>query len=112
MMPVLVATLMAIVQVGLYAYASRLVDAAAREGTRTVRLADDAGAGHERAVTFLAAHGSRMVLAPSVDAQITGGMASVGVTGQAVSVVPGLRLMVSGRSSGPLEAFMPAAAGR
>ena len=112
LMPILVATLMTIVQVALYAHASRLADAAAREGTRTVRLVGDAHAGRERAATFLATHGARIVLAPVVDAQATAGVASVIVRGQAVSVVPGVRLAVTARSSGPVEAFVPAAGSR
>jgi len=112
LMPVLVATLMTIVQVALYAYASRLADAAAREGTRTVRLVGDPDAGRERAATFLSRHGSKIVLGPVVDAQATAGVASVMVRGQAVSVIPGLRLAVTARSSGPVEAFVPVGGGR
>ena len=112
LMPILVATLMIIVQVALYSYASRLADAAAREGTRTVRLAGDPDAGRERAAAFLSTHGARIVLAPVVDARATAGVASVMVSGQAVSVVPGLHLSVTARSSGPVEAFVPAGAGR
>jgi TadE-like protein len=111
-MPILVATLMTIVQVALYAYASRLVEAAAREGTRTVRLVGHPDAGRERAATFLSAHGAKAVLAPVVDAKTVAGVASVVVSGQAVSVVPGLHLAVTARSSGPVEAFVPAGGGR
>ena len=111
-MPILVITMMTVVQVVLYAHASRLADAAARQGTRTVRLAGDADAGRERAATFLASHGAKIVLAPVVDAQVAAGVASVMVRGGAVSVVPGVHLAVTARSSGPVEAFVPAGDGR
>ena len=112
LMPILVATLMTIVQVALYAYAARLADAAAREGTRTVRLVGDPDAGRERAATFLSSHGAKIVLEPVVDAKATAGVASVVVRGQAVSVIPGLRVGVTAQSSGPVEAFVPVGGGR
>jgi len=112
LMPVLVVTLLAIVQTALFAHASGLAEAAAREGTRTARLTGDPGAGRQRASDFLAAHGAQVVLDPVVDASAAGGVASVRVSGRAVSLLPMFVLPIAASSSGPVEVFTPAGAAR
>ena len=102
---VLLVTLLAIVQTALFAQASGLAEAAAREGTRTARLTGDPGAGRQRASDFLAAHGGQVVLDPVVEASAGGGVAVVRVSGRAVSLLPLLVLPITASSSGPVEAF-------
>jgi hypothetical protein len=104
-LPVLLISIMAIVQVALFAHASGLVDAAAREGTRSLRLSGQVDVGRERAMAFLRDHGAQVVLEPMVGAGSVRGVASVDVSGRAVSLLPGLSLPVHGHSAGPVEAF-------
>jgi Flp pilus assembly protein TadG len=107
LVPVLVVSLLAIIQTALFAHASGVADAAAREGTRTARLTGDAGAGRQRASEFLATHGAQVVLDPVVDAAARGGVASVRISGHAVTLLPLFVLPITARSSGPVEAFTP-----
>lgn len=111
LLPVVILTIVAIVQVALFAHASRLTDAAAREGARTVRLTGETAAGKERAAAFLDRHGRQVVLRPEIGVKAEGAVASVEVTGHAVSLIPGLRLGVRGSSSGVIEGFSPVASG-
>ena len=108
-LPVLLLSIMAIVQVVIFAHASRLADAAAREGTRALRLSGRVNDGRTRAEGFLQQHGAQMVLEPVIAARSVGGLASVDVSGRAVAVVPGISFPVHGHSAGPLEAFTAAA---
>jgi hypothetical protein len=107
LLPVVILTIMTVVQVALFAHASRLADAAAREGARTLRLSGAPEAGEERATSFLERHGSQVVLDPVVGAETRNGAGSVEVTGHAVAVIPGLSLSVRGFSSGRIEGFDP-----
>ncbi|HVW30990.1 MAG TPA: TadE/TadG family type IV pilus assembly protein [Acidimicrobiia bacterium] len=109
LLPVLVVTLLAIVQTALFAHASGVAAAAAREATRTARLTGDPGAGRQRASDFLAAHGAQVVLDPVVDASTRGGVASVRISGHAVKLLPLFVLPISASSSGPIESFSPIA---
>jgi len=104
-LPVLLLSIMAVVQVVLFAHASRLADAAAREGTRALRLSGQVASGRAQAELFLQQHGAQMVLEPVVGARSDGGLASVDVSGRAVTVLPGLSFPVHGHSAGPVEAF-------
>lgn len=107
-LPVLLLSIMAIIQVVLFAHASRLADAAAREGARALRLSGQVDDGRTRAEGFLQEHGAQMVLEPVVGARSVGGVASVDVSGRAVAVVPGLSFPIHGHSAGPVEAFTAA----
>jgi hypothetical protein len=102
---VVIFTIMMVIQVALFAHASGLADAAAREGTRTLRLNGTRQAGEERAASFLRQHGAQVVLEPSVRAESHNGVGSVEVVGHAVTLIPGLSLPLRGFSSGPIEAF-------
>jgi hypothetical protein len=107
---VVIFTIMMVIQVALFAHASGLADAAAREGTRALRLSGAPKAGEEQAASFLRQHGAQVVLDPAVGAETRGGVGSVEVTGHAVTLIPGLSLPVRGFSSGPVEAFDPVGA--
>ncbi len=107
LLPVVLVTIMAVVQVALFAHASGLADAAAREGVRAVRLSGEPESGRERAATFLKRHGAEIVLDPVVDAEAGTDTASVEVSGHAVTLVPGVSFPVRGHSSGPVEGFTP-----
>ncbi len=61
-LPVLLVTIVAIIQVALFAHAANLADAAAREGARSLRLSGHVDVGRERAMSFLRDHGSQVVL--------------------------------------------------
>jgi hypothetical protein len=104
-LPALLFTIMAIVQVALFAHAANLADASAREGTRSLRLSGQEDVGRQRAMDFLHEHGAQIVLEPLVGAQVTRGIASVEVSGRAVTLLPGLSLPVHGHSAGQVEAF-------
>ncbi len=107
LLPVVLVTITAVVQVALFAHASGLADAAAREGARALRLSGESQIGRERATSFLERHGAEIVLDPIVDAGSWGGTASVEVSGHAVTLLPGLSFPVRGHSSGPVEDFTP-----
>ncbi|HVW35615.1 MAG TPA: TadE/TadG family type IV pilus assembly protein [Acidimicrobiia bacterium] len=104
-LPVLLLSIMAVVQVALFAHASNLANTAAREGTRSLRLTGQDDTGRERAAEFLHDHGAQVVLEPAVVAGSRQGVASVDVSGRAVSLIPGLSFPVHGHSAGPIEAF-------
>jgi Flp pilus assembly protein TadG len=105
LLPVVILTIMTVVQVALFAHAAHLADAAAREGTRTLRLSGAVEAGKEHASTFLQRHGAQVVLDPVIAAEARDGVGSVEVAGHVAGVIPGLSLSVRGFSSGPLEGF-------
>lgn len=106
--PALLAMLMLIVQLGLWFHASHIAHAAAQEGARAARAeAGTAAAGDDRARGLLDSLGAELIVDPVVTAVRDGQVARVQVTGQVVSVVPGLALPVQATSQGPIERFRP-----
>lgn len=104
-LPAVILTLVAVVQVALYAHASNLVDSAAREGARSARLSGDLVSGEERAGAFLERFGDQMVSERRIETSRDGDTIAVRVTGKAPHLIPGMHLVVSGRSTGRIEQF-------
>lgn len=108
--PLLMFAVFVVVQVALYLHARHVVLAAAQQGARLARdLAptDTAGVDAARAGTYAYLHqlGADLVTDPTVSVTRTGGQASVRVTGDAVSILPGFVLRVVEVSTGPVEMF-------
>lgn len=104
--PVVLFALAALVQAALWAHANHVVDAAAREGARSARLAGDPAAGRATAQTLIERHGDGVVVSPAVEAMIDGTVARVSVRGRAIPILPGLPLHLSATSLGEVERFV------
>jgi Flp pilus assembly protein TadG len=108
--PALLLALMLIVQFGLLFHAKNVAENAAQEGAAAGRRFDGSEAGAaERARTFLAELGPRMLSNRTVTTQRTPETATVTVTGTVISLVPGLDLTVEESASGPVERYVPPA---
>ena len=106
-LPVVLVTLLAVIQVTLWAYADRVTDTAAREGARAARLSGLPADGEARAEDFLRRLGATTVLTPNVTARVTATGVTVEVHGLAATLLPAFRLAVAGHSSGAIERFDP-----
>ena len=103
--PLVLATILVIVQFGVYLHAAQVTEAAAHRGLRAAQgdgrtVAD----GHAATVAFLTDTGG--VRQADIAVARSGGQASVTVTGTAPMVVPGFDLAVSSTAAGPVERFM------
>jgi Flp pilus assembly protein TadG len=106
--PALLLALMLIVQFGLLFHAKNVAENAAQEGAAAGRRFDGSkAAAAERARTFVAELGPRMLTGRTVTAHRTPETATVTVTGTVISLVPGLDLTVSESASGPVERYVP-----
>jgi Flp pilus assembly protein TadG len=105
----LLLTLLLVVQFGLWYHARHVALAAAEEGARAARVdTGTAAAGAARAQRFLRDLGSRTVVNPHISASRDQEVARVEVSGQALPVVPLVRLSVREASQGPVERFREA----
>lgn len=104
--PVLMVILLIVIQIALWAHAAQVVQLAASEGDRAARSqGGGAAAGVAQAQSVISRSGSDLV-APSIAAGVLpGDLASVTVTGHAVSIVPGFSLPVSAIEVGPVQEF-------
>ncbi|HEU0101702.1 MAG TPA: TadE/TadG family type IV pilus assembly protein [Mycobacteriales bacterium] len=102
------------VQAALYFYGRVVAEQAAREGVSLLRLAQNADRADETrgpvadSVTAYARNvGRETLLAPTAETAYDedGGVVSVTVTGQVISLVPGLDLTVTQRVTGQIERF-------
>ncbi len=114
--PVLMFAVFLIVQAALYMHARHVALAAAQQGARIARTTDlTTGAGLDAAQTdtlgYLRQLGGNVVTSPTVAVSRDTRTATVVVHVDAVSILPGLHLAVTERSSGPLETFTTDAAG-
>jgi Flp pilus assembly protein TadG len=110
--PVLLLLIGFVVQFALWYHAAHVAEAAAQEGVRAARaFGGSAEAGQARAAHFLAETGPNIVKGPDVTAVRDLRTARVEVHGHAPSVVPGLRLAVSGEAESPTERFTTSAPG-
>ena len=108
--PALLLLVMLIVQFALWQHAVHVAEAAAQEGARAARLEGGTReAGQRRAEAFLAALGPGVLAHPRVTAYRDRQTARVEVRGEAVTLVPGVRLPVRAASHAPVERFRPAA---
>lgn len=104
--PVMMLLLTAIVQCALWAHAEQVVHLAASEGDRVARdFNGGLPAGEARAYSILEAPGSGLSSSNVVVVVEPGDMASVTVTGNAVSVLPGIAIPVSSMAIGPVQEF-------
>ena len=103
----MVMLLLVIVQVGVYFHLRAVAHTAARHGLDEVRVVDGTpGAGIAAATDFLDQSGSS-IDGRSVTADRTGTTATVRVTGNVVSIVPGLSLGLDIVVDGPVERLTP-----
>ncbi len=106
--PVLLLTLMTIVQFGLLFHAKNVAENAAQEGAAAGRRFDGSeSSAEERARRFLDELGPGMLTTRDVRVDRTAETATVTVTGSVVSLVPGLDLEIEETASGPVERYVP-----
>jgi len=107
MAPALLLVVFTIVQVGLWSYARSLALGAAQEGVAAGRsFGAPAGAGRERAQSFLDATAGDSLLGSTVSSTASASTLRVEVTGRALSVLPGVPgLPVRQSAEGPIERF-------
>jgi Flp pilus assembly protein TadG len=106
--PALLLVLMFIVQYALVAHAQSVAEAAAEEGASVARRADGNEAGAQaEVVKYLEALGPKMLTDRSIAVRRTQETATVTVTGDVISLVPGIHPKVRETSSGPVERYVP-----
>ncbi|MCI0687127.1 MAG: pilus assembly protein [Sporichthyaceae bacterium] len=110
--PIIAFMIFMVIQFALWYHARHVVTVAAQEGARVARAANTSSSAAEaaaraRAYAFIDTIGGPIVENPNV--QVIRGVNSVVVTvsGNAVHVLPGLTLKVTGKSAGPIEQFVP-----
>ncbi|MCB2178203.1 MAG: pilus assembly protein [Actinomycetales bacterium] len=102
--PVLLVLITAVIQYGLWFHARSVALTAAEEGVTAARTTGaPAGAGTDRALTFVAEHASASLLDPTAHQTATPTEVTVTVTGRSLAVLPGLAMAVTGTASGPVE---------
>jgi Flp pilus assembly protein TadG len=116
LMPVILATVLLIVQVALWFHGREVAEAAAREGARVARSApfdsgDWQGASTAKATEIVRAIGPRLLEnAKATTSEKDPGQRFVTVTGSAVQVIPllpALTFTITATSGGPIECFRP-----
>jgi len=104
--PVLIFLIMCIVQFGLWMHASRIADAAARDGVAAARLEGTAGdASGDAARRTLDRLADGLILGSHVSASRDADRVTVNVTGSVRAVIPGIELPVTGWADGSIERF-------
>lgn len=111
-MPVVLATVLLIVQFALWFHGRQVADAAAREGARLARIDTESWQGDatDRAEQVLKAIGPKLLDGATVTAWEEGDRRGVEITATAVQVVPLLpstTFTVTSRFGGPVECFRP-----
>jgi Flp pilus assembly protein TadG len=114
--PALLMIIFFAVQAGLYYYGRAVAIQAAREGVSQLRLAQDAATAEAiggdvrvRTREFAVAVGRETLTSPRVESTYDddAGAVSVTVSGQVITLVPGLDLTVSETVHGRIERFQP-----
>lgn len=106
--PVLLLTLMLIVQFALFFHARNVAENAAQEGAAVARRYDGSDdAARRRAADYLDQVAGETLSSTQVGASRSAEVASVTVSGTVVTLVPGLRLSVSESATGPVERYVP-----
>jgi Flp pilus assembly protein TadG len=102
--PALLLLLLLTVQAALIAHARHIAQAAAQEGLRDARLYDGSQqAGQRTAEAFLGQVAGDLLTHRGITVDRGPTRARVEVRGQALSVIPGLRPVVTGQADGPVE---------
>ncbi|PVG82118.1 pilus assembly protein TadE [Nocardioides gansuensis] len=105
--PALLAMIMAIVQFGLVAHARNVAEQAAQEGAATARRFDGTTAAAEAdALKYLTLLGSHTLKNRTAVAHRGPESASVTVTGDVLSLLPGIKLHVEEAAAGPVERYV------
>lgn len=104
--PVLIFLVMCIVQFGLWMHASRIAEAAARDGVAAARLTGEGRDAPSDAARRTLEHlADGLILGPTVTASQDADRVAVRVTGTVRAVIPGIELDVSGWADGSVERF-------
>ncbi|GAB1646833.1 TadE/TadG family type IV pilus assembly protein [Krasilnikovia sp. MM14-A1259] len=94
-------------QIAMYSYARSIALGAAQEGLSAARSYDgSAGAGSARARDFIGRAGGDSLSSAGVRVNRGAETATVTVTGNSLSLIPGLRWRVSQTATGPVERFV------
>ena len=106
--PVLLLTLMLIVQFGLLFHAQNVAENAAQEGAAAARRFDGTeAAAKERTRRFLNELGPGLLTTSDVQVQRTAQSDTVTVSGTVISLVPGIHVKIKETASGPVERYVP-----
>ena len=108
--PLLMFMVFVVVQAALFMHARHVALAAAQQGARIARTTDltspdGVAAARDGTLAYLRQLAGDVVSGQSVTVNRTGTTATVVVRVTAISIVPGLHLVATQRSSGPVEAF-------
>lgn len=105
--PVLFLLIMTIIEFALVAHAQNVAEAAAQEGVAAARQFDaDQSAGVTNATDALSSLGPDMLTERNVRVTRSPTTVTVTVSGEALSLVPGLHPHISETSSGPIERYV------
>lgn len=111
--PLLLLVLMAIVQVALWSHATHIAQAAASHGLAAARVhGATAAAGTASAQHTLDQLAGGPLREATVVSDRSATSAVVRISGRATAVIPALSLPVHAEATGPVERFVPDAAGR
>jgi len=115
--PVLLFMVFVIVQTALYMHARHVALAAAQQGARIARTTeltspDGVAAARQGTVDYLQQLAGDVVTGQTVTISRTASTATVVVRVSAISILPGLHLVATERSSGPVENFVAATGSR
>jgi Flp pilus assembly protein TadG len=104
--PLLMVCVLIVVQFALWQHARHVVLSAAQEGARVAR-AQGASAedGRLRAYDYIGQLGPDLVSSPVVEVDRGLDTVTVRIRGEAVNIVPGVPLVVTATSAGPVERF-------
>jgi hypothetical protein len=104
--PVIMLILLALIQFALWAHAAQVAQLAASEGDRAARsLGGGTAAGVSRAQSILRGPGSDLASSEAVVVVMSGDLARMTVTGNTISILPGISLPVSAVQVGPIQEF-------
>lgn len=107
-LPVVFVMLLAVVQVGLWAHAQHRAQTVASQALSVARAFDGSTtAAYERAEQVNNQLGGTVLQETQVDVDRGSEEARVRVSGQAPSLLPGARMLVSSQVSGPVEHLAP-----
>lgn len=110
--PALLVLILAIVQAGLWYHARQIALSAAQEGVRAGRAEGAAAqAGLDSALEFTQAHGRGLLVDVAVSEHSAPGEVRIRVSGQALSLVPGVPVTASQEAAGARERFTTASPG-
>jgi hypothetical protein len=104
--PVVMLILLIVIQCALWAHAAQVAQMAASEGDQSARsLGGGAITGVSHAESILRGSGSDLASSNAVVEVMPGDLARITVTGNAISILPGLPFPVSSVDVGPIQEF-------